>query len=199
MTQGLSRRARLGSCKFLMAWQIIIYAFGTCDHHSLSPNNSSQGLTFPISRAGMSASRRTSSSATTGKLSTLSSASTFMPSTVSGGDDDDDDPVGQILESPNLKIYTFAELKSATRNFRPETVLGEGGFGKVYKGWVDEKTMNPSKASTGVMVAVKKLNPESVQGMEQWQVPGTGTVRVAIFFVTLLIACDLWCGGSGRV
>lgn len=130
----------------------------------------------------MSASRRTSSSATTGKLSTLSSASTFMPSTVSGGgDDDDDDPVGQILESPNLKIYTFAELKSATRNFRPETVLGEGGFGKVYKGWVDEKTMNPSKASTGVMVAVKKLNPESVQGMEQWQVPGTGTVRVAIF------------------
>jgi serine/threonine protein kinase len=104
-----------------------------------------------------------------------------MPSTVSGGDDDDDDPVGQILESPNLKIYTFAELKSATRNFRPETVLGEGGFGKVYKGWVDEKTMNPSKASTGVMVAVKKLNPESVQGMEQWQVPGTGTVRVASF------------------
>ncbi|PWZ22706.1 putative serine/threonine-protein kinase PIX13 [Zea mays] len=122
----------------------------------------------PAATAGMSASRRTSSSATTGKLSTLSSASTFMPSTVSG-DDDDDDPVGQILESPNLKIYTFAELKSATRNFRPETVLGEGGFGKVYKGWVDEKTMNPSKASTGVMVAVKKLNPESVQGMEQWQ------------------------------
>lgn len=117
----------------------------------------------------MSASRRTSSSATTGKLSTLSSTSTFMPSTVSGVSVDDY-PEGQILESPNLKIYTFAELKSATRNFRPETVLGEGGFGKVYKGWVDEKTLNPSKASTGIMVAVKKLNPESVQGMEQWQV-----------------------------
>jgi len=118
----------------------------------------------------MSTSRRTSSSATTGKLSTLSSTSTFMPSTVSGVSVDGDYPEGQILESPSLKIYTFAELKSATKNFRPETVLGEGGFGKVYKGWVDEKTLNPSKASTGIMVAVKKLNPESVQGMEQWQV-----------------------------
>jgi hypothetical protein len=30
--------------------------------------------------------------------------------------------------------------------------------------------MNPSKGSTATVVAVKKLNPESVQGMEQWQV-----------------------------
>ncbi|KAL5199969.1 hypothetical protein ABZP36_021172 [Zizania latifolia] len=116
----------------------------------------------------MSASKRTISSTTTGKLSTIST-STFMPSTVSGASTDDAYPDGQILESPNLRIFTFAELKSATKNFRTDTVLGEGGFGKVYKGWVDEKTMNPSKSSTGVVVAVKKLNPESVQGMEQWQ------------------------------
>lgn len=122
----------------------------------------------PSAAPGMSASRRTSSSATTGKLSTLST-STFMPSTISGVSVDDDYPDGQILESPDLKIYTFAELKSATRSFRPETVLGEGGFGKVYKGWVDEKTLNPSRSSIGMVVAVKKLNPESVQGMEQWQ------------------------------
>ncbi|KAG8074549.1 hypothetical protein GUJ93_ZPchr0006g45804 [Zizania palustris] len=116
----------------------------------------------------MSASKRTISSTTTGKLSTIST-STFMPSTVSGASTDDAYPDGQILESPNLRIFSFAELKSATKNFRTDTVLGEGGFGKVYKGWVDDKTMNPSKSSTGVVVAVKKLNPESVQGMEQWQ------------------------------
>ncbi|CAM0908598.1 unnamed protein product [Alopecurus aequalis] len=114
--------------------------------------------------AGMSASKRTTSSSTTGKLS---AASTFMPSTVSGGSTDDGGYTeGEMLESPNLRIFTFAELKSATRNFRPETVLGEGGFGKVHKGWID---VNPSKGSTAMVVAVKKLNPESVQGMEQWQ------------------------------
>ena len=132
----------------------------------------------------MSASRRTSSSATTGKLSTLST-STFMPSTVSGVSADDDYQDGQILESPNLKTYTFAELKCATKSFRPETVLGEGGFGKVYKGWVDEKTLNPSRSTTGMVVAVKKLNPESVQGMEQWQVRQFSSCC----FLTLLNAC----------
>jgi serine/threonine protein kinase len=90
-----------------------------------------------------------------------------MPSTVSGSSTDDYPEGGEILESPNLRVFTFAELKSATKSFRPETVLGEGGFGKVYKGWVD---VNPSKGSTTMVVAVKKLNPESVQGMEQWQV-----------------------------
>ena len=39
---------------------------------------------------------------------------------------------GEILSSPNLKPFTFNELKNATRNFRPDSLLGEGGFGYVY-------------------------------------------------------------------
>ncbi|KAI4974139.1 hypothetical protein ZWY2020_047419 [Hordeum vulgare] len=108
-----------------------------------------------------------SSAVTTGKLSTVST-STFMASTVGGGSTDDgyvED--GHILDSPNLRIFTFAELSGACNNFKPETVLGEGGFGKVYKGWID---VNSAKGSAAMVVAVKKLNPESVQGMEQWQV-----------------------------
>lgn len=77
---------------------------------------------------------------------------------------------GRILEAPNLRVFTFAELRAATRNFKSDTVLGEGGFGRVYKGWVDERTMGPARSGAGVPVAVKKLNPESLQGVQEWQV-----------------------------
>lgn len=30
--------------------------------------------------------------------------------------------------------FRYSELESATENFKPENFLGEGGFGKVYKG-----------------------------------------------------------------
>ncbi|KAH0680723.1 hypothetical protein KY284_021808 [Solanum tuberosum] len=75
---------------------------------------------------------------------------------------------GKII-TPNLKMFTLAELKSATRNFRPDTVLGEGGFGTVFKGWVDDKTFAPSKVGVGMPVAVKKSNPDSEQGLKEWQ------------------------------
>nr|CAB3497177.1 unnamed protein product [Digitaria exilis] len=76
---------------------------------------------------------------------------------------------GRVLEAPRLREFTLAELRAATKGFKPEMVLGEGGFGRVYKGWVDERTLNPAKSSAGVIVAVKKLNPESVQGLQEWQ------------------------------
>lgn len=76
-------------------------------------------------------------------------------------------PNGQILPAPNLRIFSFAELKTATKNFRPDMVLGEGGFGKVFKGWIDEKALGKSGSAT--LVAVKKLNSESLQGFEEWQ------------------------------
>ncbi|XP_016472055.2 putative serine/threonine-protein kinase PIX13 [Nicotiana tabacum] len=76
---------------------------------------------------------------------------------------------GEILPTPNLKTYSFSDLKAATRNFKSDTVLGIGGFGTVFKGWVDEKTLTPTKAGTGMVVAIKKLNSESMQGFEEWQ------------------------------
>ncbi|KAL6346057.1 hypothetical protein AAG906_025337 [Vitis piasezkii] len=76
---------------------------------------------------------------------------------------------GQILPTPNLKIFSFADLKTATRNFKSDNVLGIGGFGTVFKGSVDEKTLAPCKAGTGMVVAIKKLNPESLQGFQEWQ------------------------------
>ncbi|KAL0723745.1 hypothetical protein Bca4012_038344 [Brassica carinata] len=75
---------------------------------------------------------------------------------------------GEILQSPNLKSFTFADLKSATRNFRPDSVLGEGGFGCVFKGWIDEKSLTATKPGTGLVIAVKKLNQDGWQGHQEW-------------------------------
>jgi hypothetical protein len=58
----------------------------------------------------------------------------------------------------NVKAFTFNELKMATRNFSPQTMLGEGSLGATYKGWIDETTLAPAKEGTGMVVAVKKLN-----------------------------------------
>lgn len=77
-------------------------------------------------------------------------------------------PNGQILPDPNLRIFTLAELRAATKNFRPDTVLGEGGFGKVFKGWLDDKPS--SRNGSGSVIAVKMLNSESMQGYEEWKV-----------------------------
>ncbi|KAG6506472.1 receptor-like cytoplasmic kinase 176 [Zingiber officinale] len=74
----------------------------------------------------------------------------------------------EILKSSNVKSFTFNELKTATRNFRPDSVLGEGGFGSVFKGWIDEHTFAPTKAGTGIVIAVKKLNQEGYQGHREW-------------------------------
>lgn len=75
---------------------------------------------------------------------------------------------GEILKSTTLKSFNFADLKVATRNFRPDSVLGEGGFGSVFKGWIDENSFSATKPGTGLVIAVKKLNQEGFQGHREW-------------------------------
>ncbi|KAL7240874.1 hypothetical protein ACSBR2_006508 [Camellia fascicularis] len=75
---------------------------------------------------------------------------------------------GEILLSPNLKPFSFNELKNATKNFRPDSLLGEGGFGYVFKGWIDEHTLTAAKPGMGMVIAVKKLKPEGFQGHKEW-------------------------------
>ncbi|XP_024388663.1 receptor-like cytoplasmic kinase 176 [Physcomitrium patens] len=74
----------------------------------------------------------------------------------------------EIRQGGNLRIFTYQDLKSATRNFRPDSLLGEGGFGSVYKGWIDEHGTTAAKAGTGLTVAVKQLNQEGLQGHREW-------------------------------
>ncbi|CAL0304145.1 unnamed protein product [Lupinus luteus] len=75
---------------------------------------------------------------------------------------------GEILQSSNLKSFTLIELKAATRNFRPDSVLGIGGFGSVFKGWIDEQSLVAAKPGTGIVIAVKRLDQDSFQGHQEW-------------------------------
>ncbi|XP_078161548.1 putative serine/threonine-protein kinase PBL17 isoform X2 [Carex rostrata] len=71
----------------------------------------------------------------------------------------------QIAGYGRVNIFTYSELRAATKNFRPDQILGEGGFGIVYKGVIDE-TVRPGFKST--QVAVKELNPDGFQGDKEW-------------------------------
>ncbi|KAD6795996.1 hypothetical protein E3N88_06892 [Mikania micrantha] len=74
----------------------------------------------------------------------------------------------ELKIASQLRKFNFVELKSATRNFRPESLLGEGGFGCVFKGWINESGTTPVKAGTGLTVAVKTLNHDGLQGHKEW-------------------------------
>ncbi|KAL6294670.1 hypothetical protein ACE6H2_002812 [Prunus campanulata] len=70
----------------------------------------------------------------------------------------------ELKVASRLRKFTFNDLKLATRNFRPESLLGEGGFGCVFKGWIEENGTAPVKPGTGLTVAVKTLNHDGLQG-----------------------------------
>ncbi|XP_031399405.1 probable serine/threonine-protein kinase PBL25 isoform X1 [Punica granatum] len=57
--------------------------------------------------------------------------------------------------------FTFRELATATKNFRQECLLGEGGFGRVYRGTLP---------GSGQVVAVKQLDRNGLQGNKEFLV-----------------------------
>ncbi|KAJ6363246.1 hypothetical protein OIU78_003426 [Salix suchowensis] len=80
-----------------------------------------------------------------------------------------DNPDLQDNKSPcQMLQFSFQELKSATGNFRPDSILGEGGFGYVFKGWIEENGTAPAKPGSGITVAVKSLKQDGLQGHREW-------------------------------
>lgn len=73
--------------------------------------------------------------------------------------------------------FTLFELETITKSFRSDYVLGEGGFGTVYKGYINENVRVGLKS---LPVAVKVLNKDGLQGHREW------LVRIFIYFILFL-------------
>ena len=63
------------------------------------------------------------------------------------------------LVSSNGRLFTFQEILDATNKFDESLLLGIGGFGRVYKGTLED----------GTKVAVKRGNPRSEQGLAEFR------------------------------
>ncbi|XAR63562.1 Non-specific serine/threonine protein kinase [Bertholletia excelsa] len=66
--------------------------------------------------------------------------------------------------SSSLRVFKFGELKAATKNFSRSVMIGEGGFGSVYKGVIRSAEDSNKK----IDVAVKQLSRRGLQGHKEW-------------------------------
>ncbi|KAI3675498.1 hypothetical protein L1987_85088 [Smallanthus sonchifolius] len=73
---------------------------------------------------------------------------------------------GEVLNASNSQeeameqpLFSFSTISNATANFSPDNKLGEGGFGPVYKGMLED----------GQEIAVKRLSKNSSQGFHEFK------------------------------
>lgn len=72
--------------------------------------------------------------------------------------------------SNDLRVFSFEELKSATRGFSRALMIGEGGFGCVYQGVISVSEEDDCNGITdsNIDVAIKQLNRNGFQGHKEW-------------------------------
>ncbi|KAK9065876.1 hypothetical protein SSX86_015278 [Deinandra increscens subsp. villosa] len=71
----------------------------------------------------------------------------------------------------DLRVFNFSDLKSATKGFNRTLMIGEGGFGCVYRGVVNAGAGAGDGNVTGdryLDVAIKQLDRNGFQGHKEW-------------------------------
>ncbi|XP_071707183.1 G-type lectin S-receptor-like serine/threonine-protein kinase At4g27290 isoform X2 [Rutidosis leptorrhynchoides] len=71
----------------------------------------------------------------------------------------EDHPGGVRNKDAELPFFSFSDISKLTNNFSVDNKLGQGGFGPVYKGVMDN----------GREIAVKRLSDHSAQGLDEFK------------------------------
>ncbi|RVW97987.1 Receptor-like protein kinase FERONIA [Vitis vinifera] len=89
---------------------------------------------------------------------------------------------GSSLPADICRHFSLAQIKDATCNFNKNFIIGEGGFGNVYKGFIK---------GGSTTVAVKRLNPSSKQGAREFETEIRMLSKLRhIHLVSLIGYCD---------
>lgn len=155
---------------------------GSSSHHPTTINQSNyHSLQYPFVRSRMMCKislksllpscfklpkSSSSSSSDRKKINTLQSRISFSDLSNPASPISPEDLSLSLIGS-DLHVFTLGELREITKNFSSSNFLGEGGFGPVHKGFVDEKIRPGLKAQP---VAVKLLDLEGAQGHREWLV-----------------------------
>ncbi|KAJ0244244.1 Serine/threonine-protein kinase PCRK1 [Hirschfeldia incana] len=73
-------------------------------------------------------------------------------------------PPTMSTRASNLREFSVTDLKAATKNFSRSVMIGEGGFGCVFRGTVRDL----EDPTVKIEVAVKQLGKRGLQGHKEW-------------------------------
>ncbi|MBA0634831.1 hypothetical protein Godav_024742, partial [Gossypium davidsonii] len=115
---------------------------------------STQSSTSPVSMSTDNDVRRSGSESNSQNVSDFSSGSSTTKNSFAV----------MSQRRSNLREFTFLELKTATKNFSRSLMIGEGGFGAVYRGLIRSSEVSHKK----IDIAVKQLSRSGFQGHKEW-------------------------------
>lgn len=80
-----------------------------------------------------------------------------------------------------VQVFTYKEVEIATNRFSETNVIGNGGYGVVYKGVL----------SDGTLAAIKLLQREGKQGERAFRLEVSNMTSFIAFFVVFFVALSL--------
>lgn len=75
----------------------------------------------------------------------------------------DEEKLCSLSEERIFRRFSLPEIQLATLNFDDSLIIGKGGFGKVYKGWI-----YGTRDTIARLVAIKRLDSFTKQGASEF-------------------------------